>query len=170
LIVLTILLRVLAFSSVLAQISVNTTSALPLCSARTKSSKGRAESSTRHRQPPPPVASPPVASPSSHLCRLDLSGLATSTAVVRAAARLPSTAHHPCSIRSPPWRHPCSVRSFHGVRPGGKIKLRGEIEQYGHHEVSIDGITPPDNPFCNPNLISALASFTIHGFLCSPSV
>ena len=103
---------------------------------------------------------PAAASLISFLCSIRrLHG--ASLAVVRTAARLPSTAHHPCSIRSPPWRTTPAPSAllhgeppllclllFHGVRCSGKIKLRrGEIEQYGHHEVSIDGITPPTTHF-----------------------
>jgi len=118
---------------------------------------------------PPPVVSPPNLI--SFLCRLNLSGLATSPAVVRTAARLPSMAHHPCSIRSTPWR---TTPALSAPLPWRMTQRQNQAEgwnraiwtSWSKHRWNHT----PDNPFCDPNLISALASFTIHGFLCSPSV
>lgn len=69
----------------------------------------------------------------------------------------------------PSWRATCG----HDLE--AQIELRaGKIERHGHHEVILDGFTPPmihfsNDPFCSPNLIP-LVFFTIHWFDCSPSV
>jgi len=107
---------------------------------------------TRHSSRQLPVSSPPVSSPSSAPSAASMAHpwrwcAQQPASPPRRIAPAPSALLH----GEPPLLCPLL---FHGVRRSGKIKLRGEIEQYGHHEVSIDGITPPTTHFAI--LISSL--------------